>query len=135
MTRSLIAGNQMVDADVLSEAEHDAWIHKNLVCSGTVTIEDAAVMISGTGDIHCTDLYVDDTKLSSDGSGGLLINDSPITSTAITTGYTGTIPIITNITVSGIAYKSYLIFEDGLLTTVSGNEQIEFSDGDSLSIF
>jgi phage baseplate assembly protein gpV len=135
MARSRITGDQIVDEDVLSEEEHDSWIHRNLVCSGTINIPDTPVMISGTGDIYCKDLYASndsiylgDTKLSVEaGTGNILVDDSPITAEADTTGYTGTVSVITDLTEVGIATKKYFIYEDGLLTTVSGNEQVELS--------
>ena len=57
MARSLLREAQIRDEDNMSEAEHDAWVHINLVCSGTVTVENAPVMLSGTGDIYCNELH------------------------------------------------------------------------------
>lgn len=137
MARSRITEEQIVDEDVLSEAEHDAWVHKNLVCSGTVTI-DAPVMVSGSGDIYCKDLYTEDnsiylgtTKLSA-ADGNILIDDAPLTAEAETTGYTGAVPIVTGITTQGLVSNSYLIFENGVMTTVSGAPDTQIIIPDSL---
>ena len=139
MARSRITGEQIVDADVLSEAEHDAWIHRNLVCSGTITFEDTEVMVSGSGDIYCKDLhtennsiYIGETKISTTVEGGLLVDDAPVQAEATVSGFSGSIPVITDITVSGsnnIATKIYLVFENGLLTTYSGGGIIEIAGG------
>ena len=138
MARSRISGEQIIDEDVLSEEEHDAWVHRNLVCSGTVTI-DAPVMISGSGDIYCKDLYTAEnsiylgtTKLSADAGGNILIDNSPLTAEAVTTGYTGSVPIVTSITPQGVVSNSYLIFEDGVMTTVSGAPNTQITIPDSL---
>jgi hypothetical protein len=107
MTRSRITGEQIVDADVLSEAEHDAWVHRNLVCSGTITFEDdTETLMSGTGDIRC---------------GGVYVDGSPIT----TSGYTGAIPVVSSVTTAGIATNLLLNFENGVLTSYSGTGQTQ----------
>lgn len=133
MPRSRISEDQIKDVDNMSETEHDAWTHVNLVCSGTVTI-DAPVMVSGAGDIYCKDLHTEDnsiyigsTKLSASESGSILIDDEPLTAEAETVGYTGAVPIVSSVTTSGIVNNSYLIYENGLLTTVSGAAQTEIS--------
>ena len=66
MARSLLRASQLRDEDVMEEAEHDAWVHVNLVTSGTVNFQDGT--ISGTGDIYATTLYGDGSNLS--GVGG-----------------------------------------------------------------
>lgn len=139
MARSRITEEQIVDEAVLSEEEHDAWVHRNLVCSGTITIQDAPVMISGSGDIYCKDLHTEDnsiylgtTKLSAGVGGNILVNDSPITAEAETTGYTGSVPIVTSITAQGLVSNSYLIFENGVMTTVSGASDTQITIPDSL---
>jgi hypothetical protein len=138
MARSRISGEQIIDEDVLSEEEHDAWVHKNLVCSGTVTI-DAPVMISGSGDVYCKDLHTADnsiylgtTKLSADVGGNILIDDAPLTAEAETTGYTGAVPIVSSISVTGEVTNNYLVFENGVLTTVSGGTPTQIPVPDSL---
>ena len=139
MARSRIAGNQIVDEDVLSEEEHDSWIHTNLVCSGTVTIQDAPVMISGSGDIYCKDLhaesdsiYIGETKLSTDTGNNILVNDSPITAIVTVSGYTGSIPFVSSIEEDGTVHNNYLVFEHGILTTVSGGQATSIPVPDSL---
>lgn len=101
MARSRITGEQIVDEDVLSEDEHDSWVHRNLVCSGTVTFTDTPVMVSGSGDVYCKKLHAEEGSSS-------------------TVGYSGAIPIVTSVTAAGVVNNSYLIFEDGVMTTVSG---------------
>lgn len=58
MARSQITEAQIRDEDNMSEAEHDAWVHINLVCSGTVIV-DSPVMLSGTGDVYCHELHAE----------------------------------------------------------------------------
>jgi hypothetical protein len=156
MARTRITGSQIVDADVLSEAEHDAWVHTNLVCSGTVNIQDAPVMLSGTGDIYYKDAYgestyLGDTKLSSNAERELLVDGIPVVTTATISGYTGAIPVITSVSFSGAEYvppsgdevnisfeegtatQMHLVFQNGILTTYSGGLTIPMvTPGDNL---
>ena len=62
MARSLLRASQLRDEDVMEEAEHDAWVHVNLVTSGTVNFQDGT--ISGTGDVYATTFYGDGSQLS-----------------------------------------------------------------------
>jgi hypothetical protein len=55
MVRSLIREAQIRDVDNMSETEHDAWVHVDLVTSGTVDFQDGT--ISGTGAIYADALY------------------------------------------------------------------------------
>lgn len=139
MARSRISGEQIIDEDVLSEDEHDAWVHKNLVCSGTITINDAPVMISGSGDIYCKDLhtennsvYIGETKLSSDGGGNIYVDNSPITAIVTVSGFTGAVPFVSSITEGGVVTNSYLVFDHGIMTTVSGGTPTQIPVPDSL---
>ena len=62
MARALLRADQMRDADVLTEAEHAAWVHVDLVTSGTLNFQDGT--ISGTGDIYATTFYGDGSQLT-----------------------------------------------------------------------
>jgi len=55
MARALLRADQMRDADVLTESEHDNEVHVNLVTSGTLNFQDGT--ISGTGSIYADALY------------------------------------------------------------------------------
>ena len=55
MVRSLLRASQLRDEDVMEEAEHDAWVHVDLVTSGTLNFQDGT--ISGTGSIYADTLY------------------------------------------------------------------------------
>jgi len=77
MARSLIREGQIRDEDNLSEAEHDAWIHVNLVTSGTLDYQDGT--ISGTGDVYAGSYYGDGSNLTgiSAGLANIVEDDTP----------------------------------------------------------
>jgi len=62
MARSLLRAAQLRDEDVMEEAEHDAWVHVNLVTSGTVNFQDGT--ISGTGDVYAGSYHGDGSNLT-----------------------------------------------------------------------
>lgn len=62
MTRARLRANQILDADVLTEAEHASLVHQNLTTSGTLNFQDGT--ISGTGDVYATTYYGDGSNLS-----------------------------------------------------------------------
>ena len=87
MARSLLRASQLRDEDVMEEAEHDAWVHVNLVTSGTLNFQDGT--ISGTGDIYATTLYGDGSNLSGVGGGNpesLYYNTTDVRATASSDG-------------------------------------------------
>ena len=88
MARSLIREHQIRDEDNMSEAEHDAWIHVNLVTSGTVNFQDGT--ISGTGDVYATTYYGSGSELTGVGGSStpasLYYNDTDVKATAIAAG-------------------------------------------------
>lgn len=50
MARAKIRANQILDADLLTEAEHYSLVHQNLTTSGVLNFQDGT--ISGTGNIY-----------------------------------------------------------------------------------
>ena len=62
MPRSRLREDQIRDADVLTEAEHDALIHENLTTSGILNFQDGT--ISGTGNIHADSFYGDGSNIN-----------------------------------------------------------------------
>jgi hypothetical protein len=72
MARARLRTSQFRDADVMSEAEHDSWIHINTVVSGALTLSGTSGKIDLT--TNGTDLLVNGAAIS--GSGGGTASDT-----------------------------------------------------------
>jgi len=143
MARSRIRENQIVDEDLLTEAEHVNWDHttvsgvptdfldlfdtpsiyddgKYLKSTSSGIVFDDGIVPSGTSITNFIDL--EDTPDTYSGSADKFLQTTEsgiIFSTASTTGVTDTIDVVTSISETTYT-KVRMTFENGLLTTYSG---------------
>ena len=107
MARSRISENQLIDEDVLSEEEHLNFDHSTI--SGVP---------NSFLDLTDTPSEYDNDKLLISTESGVNFTDN--------VGYTGQVVVISPTSPgSGVYIENFLAFENGVLTTVSGGNEVD----------